>query len=220
MTEDINNLDPFPEGDDVTSPGGNKSDDLDVAEIKHVLGEALGKEFPDNETALKSVRDTFSYVGKVGKFQPILEQLQSKWGGEHQVVQALEALLKEGAPSPQSKRQDIDPEKFVLREQYEADNWYVKNSQYEPHRNLIEALKKSEGKTREEVTQLQEFKDLYDKAIAHDVAEGKKSVLHSNQRVGQATDKLAKAREAVKVGDKETTEREATSAVLEAYGDK
>ena len=50
-----------------TSDGGAAGSE--EKSIKSVLEKELGKEFPDEETALKAVKDTFSHVGKSGKYE-------------------------------------------------------------------------------------------------------------------------------------------------------
>lgn len=71
----------------------------------------LGKQYPDKATALKGLKDTFSFVGK--KADSVKEEVISE------ATKHTSELAKEVT-------------------ELKRDLWYQKNPQYEPVRNLIE----------------------------------------------------------------------------------
>lgn len=215
MTE-ANTQETLVDGVDVTPADGERTDSKATISIKDVLSKELGKTFTSDESALKAVKDTFGYVGKVGKVQPILQKLQAKFGGEANVLTLMENLADKGLP--ESKPEVKDDSKFVSREQYELDTFFAKNSKLEPHRELIDALRIKTGKPLSEVIELPAFKSVFDKASAYDETEKSRSVLHSNPRLGQATDKISKAREHVTSGNIAAARQSAVEAVIDAYG--
>lgn len=208
MDEEIITPETLPDELELGSPDGTGADS-EVVSIKDILAEELGKEFPSDESALKAVKDTFSYVGKVGKYRPHIEKLESKYGGEKETIKFMEEIIN-------GNEQKTD-DKFISREQYDTDTFFAKNSKLEPHRKVIEALKTSTGKPLQEVVELPELKGLVDKALAYDEFEESKSVLKSNPRLGQASDKISQAREAASSGDMSSARKSAVAAVMEAY---
>lgn len=209
MNDEIITTEPLADELELGSTDGIGAD-LEIVSIKDILAEELGKEFPSDEAALKAVKDTFSYVGKVGKYRPAIEKLESKYGGEKETIKFMEEIIGRD-------EQKIDESKFISREQYETDTFFAKNSNLEQHRRVIEALRVSTGKPLQEVAELPEFKGLVEKASAYDKFEESKSVLRSNPRLGQVSDKISQAREALSKGDTNTAQDAAVAAVLGAY---
>ena len=181
----------LPEGE-ITPTDGEGTESEEVG-VKDVLGEALGKEFKDDETALKSVKDTFSYVGGMG-----------------QKVKELETELEKakGQQTPELTEKVNSLERDLLDVKF-----YKDNPQYEAHKDLINSL----GSNPEEVIKSDVFKSTYDKLEAHDKTEKSKSVLQSNSRLGKVTDKISKAKEALNAGNQDEAEASAVSAVIDAY---
>ncbi len=178
----------------VTSSDGAEAVEKIVG-IKDVLSEALGKDFKDDETALKAVKDTFSYVGKLG-----------------QEKKALEAKLKSAGTNEQATgeiTQKIETLEKVLGE----SQFYADNPEYKPYKNIISKF----GDKPAEAVKSEEFKNVYSKVKAYDDSENTKSVLQSNPRLGKVTDKMTQAREAIKAGNIQSAEASAVSAVLDAY---
>lgn len=209
MDEEIITPETLPDELELGSPDGTGADS-EVVSIKDILAEELGKEFPSDEAALKAVKDTFSYVGKVGKYRPAIEKLESKYGGEKETIKFMEEIIG-------GNEQKVDESKFISREQYNTDTFFAKNSNLEPHRKVIEAVRASTGKSLQEVVELPELKGLVEKASAYDKFEESKSVLKSNPRLGQASDKISQAREAAGSGNMSSARQNAVEAVMEAY---
>ncbi len=220
--EDINPQKPSPSAQDASAVEGKSNDDS-VVEFKDIVNTELNRDYKTNEEAIKAVRETFKYVGKVGKVLPLVEKLQANYGGEANVIKFMEDALTKKDPiveTPKEVQQSKEaPEgRFVSKEQYEADMFYSKNPQLAESKVLIDALKKANPtKSFDEVVAMPEVKGLFDKAKGYDENEKNKSVLRSNPRLGLATDKMSKAREASAKGDSSSGTL-ATEAVIEAFG--
>lgn len=221
--EDINLQTPSLSAEDAPALKGNRNDEP-VVEFKDIVNTELNRNYPTNEEAIKAVRETFKYVGKVGKVLPLMEKLQTNFGGEANVIKFMEDALTKKDPIVETPKPEVPqlkeaPEgKFVSKEQYEADMFYSKNPQLEENKVLIDALKKANpNKSFAEVMDMPEVKGIFDKAKGYDENEKNKSVLRSNPRLGLATDKITKAREASAKGDASANTL-ATESVIEAYG--
>ena len=193
-----------------SSVGGETADSKDVVSIHGFLSKELGKDFKDDESAIKAVKDTFKYVGKVGKVLPLMEKLQTKFGGENQALEQLNKIIMDEQPK--------DNGNFVSKEDYEKDMFFSKNPEHEENREIINALRLANSdKSLKEIVELPAYKNIFDKASAYNKSEKSKSVLVSNPRLGQASDKISKARESVKAGNYAQAQSSAVSAVLEAF---
>ncbi len=160
----------------------------DVDPVVQAISETTGKQFKTREEALKSVKDTFSYVGK-----------------------KKEDIVKEVVQTPA-----VDTTKFVSREEFDEATFYAANPDYKSHKDLINALRKGTGQSLSEVVNREDFKSLYSKAKAHDEVESAKSVLQSNPRLGAVTDKFSQAKKANQEGNTGAAKHLAVSAVLDA----
>jgi len=219
--ENLNPEDTLPGGEDI-APSDGQGSESEVVELKDILKSALGKEFPDNESALKSIKDTYSFVGKAGWYKKAVDAVATAKGLDEKgaVKYIMENLPQEPlpqTPAPQVEQPAVDQNKFISREQYENDMFFSKNPDLEPHRALLSDLQKATNKSLSEVVQSDAFKGIYDKAKAHDEFKKSKSVLMSNPRLGQVQDKMTQAREAVKRGDTNTARANAVGAVLDAF---
>jgi len=186
--------------------GGQAGGDTEVAEIKDVLGQVLNKTFNSDEEALKSVQDTFAYVGK---------------RKQDAVSEAMATLQTKGK---------IDSSNFVTKEELEQVTFYAKHPEYEPYKNIINRLR-DDGKSLDEVVKLDDFKGLYEKAAEYEKQEASKSILKTNPRLGQITNKMGDAKKdvseaskAAMSGDLATSEQmysnakaNAVDAVIEAF---
>jgi len=191
----------------IPDEGGDEAD-VTKSEIKDELGKALGKEFPDNETALKAVKDTFSYVGKLKDLKNLdntMSELREVLGTDQKgVIQKIKEMKPTGD--------------FVLREEFDKSNFYNQNEEYKPYIKLVETYKRANpDKSRDEVIQSDDFKSAFSKIKSHDEIEQSKSVLKSSPRLGAATDKISQAKELSNKGNLDEAERLATDAVLDAY---
>lgn len=160
------------------------ADTLSLAE----LNQFLGKDFKDKETALKSLKDTQSFVGK--RSEDIEAEVRAKLAQGNGSGNAAEA------PASKSEVRSL-----------RNDLFFRDNPQYAPHRALIEKL----GEDPAEVVGSQEFKDVFEKVKVADEVESKKSVVHSSSRLGQSNSVVD---EAVKVANARGTTGEDVAATL------
>jgi len=214
--DEFNDEDKVDEALKETEDGGEADKSQEDVGLKDKLGEALGKEFPDDETALKAVKDTFSYVGEIGnikELKSVMGQLQKIFNTDQKgVLNKVEEIAKTGGTGK------IDPTKFVAKDDFERSNFYLNNPDYKPYSRLVETYYKANpDKSREEIVEMDEFKEDFEKIKAHDEAEKAKSVLKSSPRLGRVTDKISEAKEAQNKGDQTTAEQKAVDAVLDAF---
>lgn len=203
---------------------GNSS--ISLQEINTILG----KDFKDVDTALKSVKDTFSFVGKAGSYNNNMKKLTTELGmSEDRILTSLKSMSEN--PTPQEQAPQVDPSKFISREQYETDMFYKDNADYVPLRPVIDAMAVKEGKSVREVVESDVIKDLVQKTTGYNQIQNQKSVLESNPRLNMASDKLSKAHDSYKesiksaqAGDAMTataqfndSKRSVVSAVREAF---
>jgi hypothetical protein len=106
---------------------------------------------------------------------------------------------------------------FVSRAEFEEATFYAKHPEYENYKGIISSLKATSNKPLSEVVKDENFKAVYDKAVAFDKTEKSKSILQTNPRLGQITDNMSKAKDAVLKGDMRTAKKSAIAAVLDAY---
>jgi hypothetical protein len=164
----INTEETLVEGEGVTpSDGGTADNDFNQessdALTLEELNSYLGKNFKTKESALKSFKDTFSYVGK----------RKEEIAGE--VVKG-------------SNIEDVNRQLQELRD----ENWFAKNNQFELYKETILAMRK-DGQSLNEVVESLAFKGIYERAKSYDEAESQKSVLHSNPKLGLIKSKTEKA---------------------------
>lgn len=201
-------------GVDVAPSSGEGADsrvegDAQSESIKDVLGKALGKTFKSDESALKAVVDTSKYVGKVGKVLPIVEKLKAVYGNEDNVLKLMEDLTNKPAASEAPKAPEAVAEVQTLKEKM----FFLEHPEYKDHAPLIKAL----GTDPEKVIASEAFKGVYEKLKTVNESQNAKSVIHSNPRIGQATDKQAQAAELRAKGDYSGGAKLAVEAVLDAY---
>lgn len=211
------------EGQDVSPAGG---DGAAQPTLTDKVNEALGKEFPNEDAALKAIKDTFAHVGDVGKLDTLKEavgqvQRENNLPSEEAAIEFIKnsAGAKPLAPAPN----EPDPNKFVSREEFEDEQFYGSHPELQAHKATIDAFRSkpsNQGKSLTEITGENGDADLKSQleiATKHVEAEGSKSVLESSPRLGQTRDHMTKAAEASKEGDNETASKEATAGVIEAF---
>lgn len=131
------------------------------------LNSYLGKNYPDKATALKSLKDTFSYVG--------------------QKVEAVEAKVKAAQPDTSEFTRQIQEMKQQL--------FYSENPQYKSPE--IKAIISKMGENPADVVETPEFKAIFDKVNGYDKIQKTKTVLESNPRIGQVRNKMTEAKTAL-----------------------
>ena len=204
MNEEFNPSDSVPGVDvnDVATSKGNENDSQIVEQAVsqgdntltlEEINQTLGRQYADKPTALKALKETVSYVGKLGQQ---VSDLKSKV--ESPVV-----------PS------DYSAEIAGLRSDLEETKFYNANPEYNTPE--AKALISKFGGKPEEVVRDDIFKQAYNAIKTTSEIEKSKSVLQSNPRLGQVTDKLTQARDAMKAGDDSVAKISATQAVMEAF---
>jgi hypothetical protein len=172
----------FPNGTVSTEAGENVS-------LKEI-NDYLGKNYKDKDSALKSLKDTFSFVGK---------KIETA-NGENQVAAKQPSEVENVAKQLREMRTEL---------------FYSKNPQYDTpeYRTIIGKISENPA----EVVNSPEFKNIFDKAASFDKTSKQKTVLESNPRIGVVRNKLAEATEAVRNGDYKKSDELAVAAVMEAY---
>jgi len=157
-------------GEGVTSAEGSKtvSDGISLKE----LNEIYGTTFKTKEDALRSVKETKSFVGK--RKEDIIAETKT-------------SILSE------IKELGIDTSNFVTKAQLEEEKFYAGNPGLVTFKDIINAVKKDKNISFDEVIQLEQFKPLL-KTGTSDSSE--KSVIHSKTvKVADDTDIIGKARQ-------------------------
>lgn len=173
----------------VASPEGKENVSKESELTLQELNSLTGRKFESKEDALKSLKETFNFVGK------------RKEDIEKEILEN------------QKKANDTSDLAKQLNE-LKHNLFYSQNPQYEPYRAVIGKL----GDNPAEVINTAEFKDLFEKAKGFDASQKSKSVLESNPRIAVAKGHIDKAREAVMNGRQVEAESYAARAVIEAFG--
>jgi hypothetical protein len=171
------------------NPEGGSDGESTGGSVREAIGAALGKTFETDEMALKSIKDTQSYVGKR------VEDIKAEIGTE----------------SIEKSNGD-----FVSREEFEENNFYSKNPEYEPYKKIVNSFRE-DGKSLSDTVDSDNFKEVYDKVKSYDETQKSRSVLQSNPRLSSASDKMTQAKEAVKEGNNEKASELAVGAVIDAF---
>jgi len=153
------------------------------------LNDKLGTQYKTPEAALEGLKETKNYVGKAGSVEKENVALKA----------AIEGNTGE----------------FITKEQYEQDMFYSKNADLEPYKEIINSRAKELNlRPADAIENDASLKQTLEKLRGFDKTEGAKSVLMSNQRLGQTTDDMEKAQTAQASGDHQGAEKSALSAVM------
>lgn len=229
----------LPDAVDVAAADGGSADLSDSISLS-ALKEVLGKDFKSADSALKSIKDTYSYVGDVGKVKNVITEAKTRLNTDDQgVLAALNKLMenntdvqaKEAAPQPQAEGQYLTEAQLNAR--LEEVAFFSKNEDIADIKDVLAPIKAVHGKDMSwsEFVGTDMAKKVIEPARGYKEVQAKKSVLESNPRLGAATDKLStakslmdEARTADRNGDVYTARTAQTQArssavqsVLEAY---
>lgn len=183
--------------DIVVSDGQEAVGDGTNALTLEEVAKTLGKDFKDKESFLKSVKDTYAYVGKAGQDSKKLKELEMKLSAKEEV----KAIDQTGS---------LANELRALKN----DLFYRDNPQYASYRGVIEKI----GGNPADVVNSAEFKPFIEKAIGYDKVQQNRSVLESNPRIAASSSKLQDAAKAMRSGQHDAAADSVASAVMEAYG--
>lgn len=209
METDVTTLDTLPDESQLNS-AEVKSADGDAIHLAK-LNEFLGKDFKDVDTALKSVKDTFSYVGKQDSARQLVKQAMETTGkGEQEVLTAIQKLMSEtNAPSGD----------FITKEQYAEDLFFNGKPELSAVKDIIKPLKASseeyKGMSWNDFVKQDRISSIVDTFKVAEDFRSSKSVVESNPRIGSATTKLESARQAQAAGDYNTAKANAIGSVME-----
>jgi hypothetical protein len=239
--EGVTTPEAIPEEDAAIAPeSGSEGADLTGSISLDALKETLGKDFKDVDGALKSLKDTYSYVGSQAQYTEKISALAETLGtDEAGVLSTLENLMEglkpEAAPVDATPdTEPVDNEGFITREQYAEDTFFAANPDIAEMKDILGPLKEAHGadqswsdfvaseRAQSVITPLKGYREM----------EAQKSVLDPNSRIGQATDKVTDAqkkqqesRTLAAQGDVTGANRAdgeakeaATASVIEAFG--
>ena len=167
--------------------GSVSADGMTLSELnKH-----LGKNFPNRDSALKAIKDTFSYVGK--KIEDVKKEVIASTANDNRLDQLAKELAEE-----------------------RKERFYLQNPQYKSARAVIEKF----GGNPSQVVDSAEFKEVFTKISGYDESQKLKTVLESNPRLSSSRDNLTKARDIAVKLDRPSEEVESlvANAVKDAYG--
>jgi hypothetical protein len=216
----------LPDGSDVISAGGQEAvstaSDAQQAGIRDIMSQITGKNFPTDEAAAKSLKDTYAFVGGAGmKAQKLMNDLKVKLQkDESGVLNLMENLATNPNPyQAPANASDLTVFNEIagLKKQVEESSFYDERPELKEYRSIIGDLRDQTGKPIREVVELPAVKILVEKARSFDTAERSRSVLHSNPKLGQVRDKISEAREAAGRGDTNAANKSAVSAVLDSF---
>lgn len=167
----------------------------EVVTVKDLMKTVLNKDYPTDEAALKSLKDTFNYVGQAG-----------------QRIKTLEDQINTPQVAPELQKQLTE-----LSAQVKQGQFYQEHPEFNTPK--IKALISDMGGDPAQVVEKESFKTAAAAIKASAEIDENRSVLHSNPRLGIAQDNLSKAQEALKSGDQTGAVALGMKAIMEAYPD-
>ena len=171
---------------------------LDLSE----LNQLLGKNFPTKDAAMKSIKDTFSYTGQVGQLRAELNSLRSG---------------QAAASSSSSQDSELSSTVKALQAELDEQRFVTERPELKDYLPTLRELRNSTGKTLNELLSNESLRPLFEKSLAQDAVQKKRSVLESNPRLGQMRNKTDESRAALEKGNLGLAKETAVSAVLDAY---
>lgn len=187
------------------SEGGNPTNPEETVSVGHdetlnlsELNALLGRNYASKDVALKSIKETYSYTGKVGQLQKQVDAL-STGTQQPQIGSELESTVK------------------ALQSQLDEQTFLAERPEFKEYLPTLRELRKNSDKSLSELTSSEAFKPLFEKSLAQDAAQKKRSVLESNPRLGQVRDKMQESKNLLREGDVLKARETAVSNVLDAY---
>lgn len=153
-----------------------------------------------------------------------LEDLNKALGKDFKTKDAALSSLREAQRTLSQKQQELaqlketggsDDRIAALEKEVHNANFYSEHPELKPYKAVISSL----GSDPEAVLADPQKKEVLDKLIAHDEADKSKSVLMSNPRLGQVTDKITEAKQELNAEQPNfaKAEKNAVDAVIDAY---
>lgn len=167
-----------------------------VLNAKDFVKQVLGKEFDTDEAAVKSLKETQSYVGSMG-----------------QKVKTLEETIK--TLETNQVTPELQTQVATLTKQVAEANFYASNPQYNTPE--AKALITKFGGSPADVVNDEVFKTAFTAITKTSEMDKSQSILHTNPKLGIAQDSMTKAVEAQKAGNDVQAAANAVDAVIGAY---
>lgn len=202
------------------------------------LSKVLGKEFPDVETALKSVKDTYSYVGSQAQYREKIGALAETLGTDEQgVLTTIDTLMSElnnnaGGDGTNQPSPVVNEGQYVTKD----DLFFMQNKEMADLRDVLTPIKNASDETRdmpwESFVATDTAKKVIEPITGYREIQNQRTVLDGGSRLGGVTDTLAQSEQLVQEsiqaeqrGDLLTANRAmnaarkgAVDSVIEAYG--
>lgn len=169
---------------DTQSDGSDENAEANVSNVSilDTINTATNRDYKTEEEAIKGIKETTSYVGKVGKYKDAINALEQKQGGEAEAIQYLSSLSKDGEETAEQSSNPLEEKVAILEEA----NFLAANSELAPHMDLVKKLRK-DGETFAQT--VENNKTTFDALTAHVTNQDSKSIIHTNNRtVAESSD--------------------------------
>lgn len=162
------------------------------------LKEVLGKDFKDVDGALKSIKDTYGYVGSQAQYTEKIGKLATALGtDEDGVLSTIDSLMEEINGGGEGTEQPVvvpqTDGQYVTKE----DMFFMNNKELSDLRDVLTPIKNSSETTRDMPWETFIGSETAQKVIVpitgYRKVEAQNSVLDSSPRLGAAVDKITKA---------------------------
>lgn len=233
--EGITTPETLPDGSQLNPADGGGADQTGSISLAQ-LSDILGKDFKDVDGALKSIKDTYGYVGSQAKYTEKISALASSLGTDEQgVLSTIETLMEEinNGSSEGTVPQTVAPQgDYVTKE----DLFFMKNENLADLRDVLTPIKNSNEATRDmpwdQFVGTDTAKKILEPIAGYREVQNQRSVLDSSPRLGSAIDRVTQARtaaqeaqQALRTGDvvgsnnaMNVARESAVSSVIDAYG--
>lgn len=220
----------LPDGSQLNPADGGGADLTGSISLSQ-LSEVLGKDFKDVDGALKSIKDTYGYVGSQAQYTEKIGALAETLGTDEQgVLSTIESLMEEinnggGGGNDAPIVAPHDGGQYVTKE----DMFFMNNKEISDLRDVLTPIKNSNEATRDMPWEAFVGTDTAKKVIEPITrdrdAQNRNSILDSSPRLGSAVDKIGQASQkvqeaenAMRTGDTQTANRAMSDARQSAVG--
>ena len=224
MSEEVNPHEAVPDVPLESTPEGDGDDGASIPLDK--LNELLGRDYKDVDTALESVKETYSFVGKRDELRQNLENVIKATGADEQtVLTKLQSLMSNPEPEQKPEPASFDPDaiKAELTARYEEDRFFDKNPNLESIKDYVKPLKNSNSEFQamawDDFAKTEAVSKLVETFSGYEEANSKKSVVESNPKLGAISDKFSQASQALESGNVQAAKATAVSAVIDSMED-
>lgn len=213
MEPEVTPSNPIPDASQLNaadSTGADK-DAISLAELNSILG----KDYKDRDTALRSVKETYSFVGKRDDHAKLVKEAVQRTGlSEDKVLERLTNLMTEQTPSNDN---------FITKDQYLEDMFFSKNPDLNAVKDIIKPLKNASDEFKsmswDDYVKSEKISGIVATFKTATEYQNAKSVVESNPRIGSATNKLQAAKQELNEGNYTNAKSNAVSAVIDMLQD-